>query len=346
MKILVTGGAGFIGSNVADGFIQEEHQVAIVDNLSTGIEGNINKKAQFFKVDIRSVVIDKIFEKIKPDVLCHHAAQIDVRKSTADPIFDADVNILGSLNLLNACARHKVKKVIFASTGGAIYGEQDYFPADENHPANPLSPYGVAKLTIEKYLYFYRQTYGMDFIALRYANVYGPRQNPFGEAGVVAIFTQKLLTNKETIINGDGSQTRDFTFVEDVVESNLLALNYPQSDIFNIGTSIETDINTIFRVLKEKTGSKQKELHGPAMPGEQQRSVLNYSKAEKHLGWKPKYGLEEGLAKTVEFFQNKQNRTNKLVHSRSSLSTTPKTSSPIIKGKQKSNFKRPEGQKK
>ena len=307
MKILVTGGAGFIGSNVADGFIWEDHAVTIIDNLSTGRKSNVNKRARFFKVDIRSVVIDKIFEKVKPDVLCHHAAQIDVRKSTVDPIFDADVNIIGTLNLLNACVKHKVKKVIFASTGGAIYGEQDYFPADENHPANPLSPYGVTKLTIEKYLYFYHETYGIDYVSLRYANVYGPRQNPLGEAGVVAIFTEKLLTDKQTIINGDGTQTRDFVFVQDVVQSNLLALDYPQSDIFNIGTGIEIDINCIFRILKEKTGSNQKEIHGPAMLGEQERSVLNYSKAEKILGWKPKNSLEEGIGKTVEFYQKTRN---------------------------------------
>jgi UDP-glucose 4-epimerase len=303
VKILVTGGAGFIGSNLADSFIREGHQVTIVDNLSTGLESNVNKKAKFFKVDIRSAVMDKIFERTKPDVLCHHAAQIDVRKSTADPIFDAEVNIVGSLNLLNACVKHQVKKVIFASTGGAIYGEQDYFPADENHPADPLSPYGVAKLTIEKYLHFYRETYGIDFVSLRYANVYGPRQNPFGEAGVVAIFTERLLANKETIINGDGTQTRDFVFVDDVVESNLLALNYPKSDIFNIGTGKETDINCIFRLLKKITGSKQKEIHGPAKPGEQQRSVLDFSKAARILKWKPKYTLQEGITKTVEFFQ-------------------------------------------
>lgn len=303
MKILVTGGAGFIGSNLADSFIREGHQVTIVDNLSTGLESNVNKKAKFFKVDIRSVVMDKIFERTKPDVLCHHAAQIDVRKSTADPIFDAEVNIVGSLNLLNACVKHKVKKVIFASTGGAIYGEQDYFPADENHPADPLSPYGVAKLTIEKYLHFYRETYGIDFVSLRYANVYGPRQNPFGEAGVVAIFTERLLADKETIINGDGTQTRDFVFVDDVVESNLLALNYPKNDIFNIGTGKETDINCIFRLLKKITGSKQKEVHAPPKPGEQQRSVLDCSKAARLLKWKPKYTLQEGITKTVEFFQ-------------------------------------------
>jgi UDP-glucose 4-epimerase len=306
LKILVTGGAGFIGSKVADGFIQQGHKVTIIDNLSTGFESNLNKKAKFYKVDIRSSVIDKIFEKTKPDVLCHHAAQINVRKSTNDPIFDADVNIMGSLNLLNACVKHKVKKVIFASTGGAIYGEQDYFPADEKHPANPLSPYAVTKLTIEKYLHFYRETYGIQYVSLRYANVYGPRQNPLGEAGVVAIFAEKLLSNKEAVINGDGTQTRDFVFVDDVLESNLLVLDYPKSDIFNIGTGIETDINTVFRLLKKMTGSNQKELHGPAMPGEQQRSVLDFSKAKRVLKWSPKHSLKEGMAKTVEFFRKSE----------------------------------------
>jgi UDP-glucose 4-epimerase len=277
--------------------------VTIIDNLSTGVESNINKKAKFYKVDIRSTIIDKIFEKTKPDVLCHHAAQIDVRKSTDDPIFDAEVNIIGCLNLLNACVWHKVKKVIFASTGGAIYGEQDYFPADEKHPANPLCPYGVTKLTTEKYLHFYRETYGLNFVSLRYANVYGPRQNPFGEAGVVAIFTERLLAGKKAVINGNGKQTRDFVFVEDVVESNLLALKYQKSDIFNIGTGTETDINTIFRLLKKLTGSKQKEIHAPPKPAEQQRSVLDFSRARKLLKWKPRNTLQQGMAKTVNFFQ-------------------------------------------
>ncbi|MGB2805109.1 MAG: NAD-dependent epimerase/dehydratase family protein [Candidatus Zixiibacteriota bacterium] len=303
MKIIVTGGAGFIGSNAADRFIQEGHEVTIIDNLSTGVESNVNRMARFFKVDIRSAVIGNIFEKIKPEVLCHHAAQIDVRKSTDDPIFDADVNILGSLNLLNACVKHKVKKVIFASTGGAIYGEQDYFPADEKHPARPLCPYGVTKLTIEKYLHFYRETHGIEHVCLRYANVYGPRQNPFGEAGVVAILAERLLSGKEAVINGDGKRTRDFVFVDDVVESNLLALKYPKSDIFNIGTGIETDINSIFRILRETTGSKQKEIHAPPKPGEQERSVLDYYKAQRLLKWKPKCEISEGMARTVEFFQ-------------------------------------------
>jgi UDP-glucose 4-epimerase len=303
VKILVTGGAGFIGSNIADRFVREGHKVIVMDNLSTGFEQNVHPKVTFFEVDTRSTVIDKIFEKTKPDVLYHHAAQIDVRKSTHDPIFDAQVNIIGSLNLLNACVRHKVKKVVFASTGGAIYGEQDYFPADEKHPANPLSPYGVTKLTIEKYLHFYRETYGIRFVSLRYANVYGPRQNPWGEAGVVAIFARRLLSGKEALINGDGKQTRDFVFVDDVVQANLLALDYPQNDIFNIGTGIETDVNTIFRILKQHAGSKQKEIHAPAKAGEQQRSVLDSSKAERLLGWKPQVSLDLGLAKTIEYFQ-------------------------------------------
>lgn len=308
MKIIVTGGAGFIGSNVVDGFIQEGHKVAVIDNLSTGVESNVNREAGFFKVDIRSAVIDNIFEKVKPDILCHHAAQIDVRKSTDDPIFDADVNILGSLNLLNACVKHKVKKVIFASTGGAIYGEQDYFPADEKHPARPVSPYGVTKLTIEKYLHFYEASYGLEYVSLRYSNVYGPRQNPFGEAGVVAIFAERLLSGKRAVIYGDGKRTRDFVFVDDVVQANLLALDYPKSEVFNIGTGIETDINSIFRMLKRETGSKQKKIHAPPKPGEQERSVLDYSKAQRLLKWKPKSDLSTGMTKTVEFFQQAKRR--------------------------------------
>lgn len=311
MKILVTGGAGFIGSNVVDRFVQEGHKVVVIDNLSTGLESNLNKKAKFYRVDIRSAVIDRIFQKTRPDVLCHYAAQIDVRKSTNDPIFDADVNIIGTLNLLNACVTNQVKKVIFASTGGAMYGEQARFPADESHPANPLSPYGVTKLTIEKYLHFYREAHGLDSVSLRYANVYGPRQNPFGEAGVVAIFAERLLAGEEAIINGDGTQTRDFVFVDDAVESNLLALNYPESNIFNIGTGMETDIYSIFRLLKKMTGSNQKEIHAPPKPGEQQRSVLDCSKAKRLLGWRPKYSLQQGMARTVEFFGKRKSKSRK-----------------------------------
>lgn len=304
--IVVTGGAGFIGSHVADRFIRERHKVIIIDNLSTGLEKNINPQAKFYQVDINSSVIDKIFQKEKPDILCHHAAQIDVRKSVENPILDAEVNILGSLNLFESCIKHKVKKIIFASTGGAIYGEQSYFPADEHHPTNPLSPYGIAKLSIENYLYFYAQSYNLKYISLRYANVYGPRQNPWGEAGVVAIFAQKMLNRAKAVINGDGKQTRDFVYVDDVVEADLLGLRYPKSDIFNIGTGIETDVNTIFRLIKKETESGQKELHIPAKKGEQRRSVLDFYKAKKNLKWKPKTELKKGIIKTVEYFKNER----------------------------------------
>lgn len=305
-RIILSGGAGFIGSHLADRLIQEGHKVTIIDNLSTGFEKNVNPKAKFYKVDITSLVMDKIFQKEKPDVLCHHAAQIDVRKSVENPIFDAEVNILGSLNLLGCCARHKVRKVIFASTGGAIYGEQDYFPADEEHPTRPLSPYGVAKLSIESYLHYYNQVHGMNSICLRYANVYGPRQNPWGEAGVVAIFAQKMLNKDKAVINGDGRQTRDFIYVEDIVRANLLALKYPESDVFNIGTGTETDVNTIFRLLKKEIASGQKEVHAPTKAGEQRRSVLDFSKARKKLCWKPKTDLKEGIKKTVDYFKNER----------------------------------------
>jgi UDP-glucose 4-epimerase len=305
MKILVTGGAGFIGSYVVDAYLELGHEVVVVDNLSSGSIENLNPKAKFYKMDIRDSDIEDLFKNEKPDVVNHHAAQMDVRKSVEDPIYDADVNIIGSLNLLQNCIRYGVKKFIFASTGGAIYGEQDYFPADEEHPTRPLSPYGVAKLTVEKYLYFYKEVHGLNYIALRYANIYGPRQNPHGEAGVVAIFTSKMLKGEQPVINGDGFQTRDYTFVGDVVRANVLALSYEKSDVFNIGTGIETDVNTLFHKLKQLTGANCDEFHGPAKSGEQRRSVISYEKIYKTLGWKPMTSLDEGLRLTVEFFKNK-----------------------------------------
>jgi UDP-glucose 4-epimerase len=305
MKILVTGGAGFIGSHVVDAYLELGHEVVVVDNLSSGSIENLNPKAKFYKMDIRDSDIEDLFKNEKPDVVNHHAAQMDVRKSVEDPIYDADVNIIGSLNLLQNCIRYGVKKFIFASTGGAIYGEQDYFPADEEHPTRPLSPYGVAKLTVEKYLYFYKEVHGLNYVVLRYANIYGPRQNPHGEAGVVAIFTSKMLKGEQPVINGDGFQTRDYTFVGDVVRANVLALSYEKSDVFNIGTGIETDVNTLFHKLKQLTGANCDEFHGPAKLGEQRRSVISYEKIYKTLGWKPMTSLDEGLRLTVEFFKNK-----------------------------------------
>lgn len=308
MNILVTGGAGFIGSHVVDAYIELGHNVIVVDNLSTGSIENLNPKAKFYQLDIRDDKIEEVFKLEKIDVVNHHAAQMDVRKSVEDPIYDADVNIIGSLKLLQFSVKYGIKKFIFASTGGAIYGEQDYFPADEEHPTRPLSPYGVAKLTIEKYLYFYKEVHGLNYVVLRYANIYGPRQNPHGEAGVVAIFTSKMLRGEQPVINGDGFQTRDYTYVGDVVRANVLALNYDKSSgVFNIGTGLETDVNTLFHKLKNLTGANCEEFHGPAKPGEQRRSVISYNKIYQTLGWKPEVPLDEGLRLTVEFFKNKLN---------------------------------------
>jgi UDP-glucose 4-epimerase len=307
MNILVTGGAGFIGSHVVDAYIELGHNVIVIDNLLTGSIDNLNPKAKFYKLDIRDDRVEQVFKMEKIEVVNHHAAQMDVRKSVEDPIYDADVNIIGSLKLLQFSIKYGVKKFIFASTGGAIYGEQDYFPADEEHPTRPLSPYGVSKLAIEKYLYFYKEVHGLNYVVLRYANIYGPRQNPHGEAGVVAIFTSKMLKGEQPVINGDGFQTRDYTYVGDVVRANVLALNYDKSDVFNVGTGLETDVNTLFRKLKILTGSNCEEYHGPAKPGEQRRSVISYDKIYKTLGWKPEVSLDEGLMLTVEFFKNKLN---------------------------------------
>jgi len=301
-KILVTGGAGFIGSNVADRFIELGHRVVIVDDLSTGFKKNLHPQAKFYQIDIRSKEVEKIFKREKPEILCHHAAQVDLRRSLVDPIADAGINILGSLNLLYLSSKYKVKKIIFASTAG-VYGEQDYFPAEENHPQRPVSPYGMAKLVIERYLSFYKERYGIDYVTLRYSNVFGPRQRPKGEAGVVAVFCERLLNREKAVINGDGRQTRDFVYVSDVVESNALALNYPESDIFNIATGKETDINRLFGLIKKEAFSSQKEIHGPSVEEEQKRSCLDISKVKKLLGWEPEYSLEEGINKTISFYR-------------------------------------------
>jgi UDP-glucose 4-epimerase len=305
MKILVTGGAGFIGSQIADALINEGHEVHILDNLSTGFETNINPKAHFIKSDITSSTIIDLFTKEKFDVVNHHAAQIDVRKSVNDPIFDATINILGTINLLQCCIKTGVKKFMFASTGGAVYGEQEYFPADEKHPTNPVSPYGITKLTIEKYLYFYKNEYGLNHTILRYANVYGPRQNPFGEAGVVAIFAHKLLKNEYPIVNGNGKQTRDYVFVEDVVKANVITLNSQSADIYNVGTTVETSVNDLFSKLNSIAGNKSIEKHGPAPKGEQERSVITSEKFFQKFNWKPSIQIDEGLRKTFDYFKSK-----------------------------------------
>jgi len=305
MKILITGGAGFIASNIADRYLELGHEVVIVDNLITGQKENIPSAAEFYKMDICDEALKNVFETERPDIVNHHAAQMDVRRSVADPIYDASVNVLGGLNILQNCVKYKVQKFIFASTGGAIYGEQDYFPADENHPTRPISPYGITKLTTEKYLFFYNLTYGLKYTVLRYANVYGPRQNPHGEAGVVAIFSKKMLKREQPKINGEGTQTRDYVFVGDVVKANELALTTGDNKIYNIGTGIETDVNELFRKIAGFMDHPVEELHGPGMPGEQMRSVLDASYIKKELGWKPSVNLNDGLQKTVDFFRGK-----------------------------------------
>jgi UDP-glucose 4-epimerase len=303
LKILVTGGAGFIGSNVADAIIEHGHDVVILDNLSTGNIANVNSKAKFVQKSITDNLID-LFEKEKFDIVNHHAAQIDVRRSVSDPIFDANINILGSLNLLQCCIKFDVKKFIFASTGGAVYGEQDYFPADELHNTQPSSPYGISKLAVEKYLYFYSQVHGLNYTVLRYANIYGPRQNPHGEAGVVSIFLDKILSNQQPIINGSGEQTRDYVFVQDAVKANLLTLNDPSSEIYNVGTAIETNVNELFAFINQNFNNMVKEIHGEAKPGEQLRSVITSEKMFKKFNWKPSTLLTDGIKVTIDYFKN------------------------------------------
>ena len=303
MNILVTGGAGFIGSNLADALIEEKHNVTIIDDLSTGKRRNIPRKARFHEMDIASPVVDKVFESGKFDQVFHLAAQMDVRRSVENPSNDAEINILGGINLLQASVKHKIKRFVFSSTGGAIYGEQQQFPASENHAANPLSPYGISKLAFEKYLYFYNFQHGLQYVSLRYANVYGPRQNPEGEAGVVAIFCRRLLKSQEAVIYGDGGQTRDFVYVDDIVKANLLAMNFQSSMAFNVGTGLETDINTIFAKIKKYTGSSQERIHLDPKPGEQRRSCISNEKIKKFLGWQPTIPLEQGIEKTVAYFR-------------------------------------------
>jgi UDP-glucose 4-epimerase len=302
MRYLVTGGAGFIASHIVDRLIKEGHHVAIVDNLSTGKESNLNPKAKLYKIDISDPGLETVFEAEKPDFVSHHAAQVSVVLSVRDPQFDVQTNIIGSLNLLQLCVKYNVKKLIFSSTGGAVYGEPEYLPADEKHPTKPLCPYAIDKLAFENYLYMYGVVYGFNYTVLRYANVYGPRQDPHGEAGVVAIFTQKILDGVQPIIFGDGKATRDYIFVEDIVDANMLAWEKGDKQIFNIGTGIETDVNEIFSHLKKEFGFPKDAIHSDNRPGELQRICIANAKAKAELGWSPKYTLEEGIKKTVKYY--------------------------------------------
>ena len=303
MRILVTGGAGFIGSHVAELFLEQGHEVFIADDLSTGHKENLPEEAAFFELDIRSDEFSKKVLELKPEAIAHLAAQIDVRKSVADPVLDAGINVLGTIRVAGAAMQAGTRKVIFSSTGGAIYGEQDSFPAAEDHPRRPVSPYGTSKLCGEEYLACFRREGGPAFVALRYANVYGPRQDPHGEAGVVAIFARKMLAGQTPVINGDGKQTRDFVFARDVARSNLLALESDAEGVFNIGTGVETDINTLTAMLVAATGFGGQPRHGPAAPGEQLRSCVDPRLAKKVLNWHPEVDLKSGLEETVDYFR-------------------------------------------
>jgi UDP-glucose 4-epimerase len=304
MKVLVTGGAGFIGSHVVDTLLGNNFEVVVVDDLSTGHDYNLNPKAAFYKLDIRSPQLAEIFEKERPDFVDHHAAQMDVRKSVVDPLFDADVNVRGSINLIEYARRFGVKHFVYISTGGAVYGEPVYLPCDEEHPINPICPYGASKHTVEHYLYMYHVNYGLNYTVLRYPNVYGPRQDPHGEAGVVAIFTGKMLKGEQCVIHGDGENTRDYVYVGDCAQGNLLALTVEHtSGIYNLGSGIPTSVNQIFHTLKKVTGYPLPEMHGPAKLGETRYIYLKADKAQRELGWQPTWDLEQGLKHTVESLQ-------------------------------------------
>jgi UDP-glucose 4-epimerase len=303
MKIIVTGGAGFIGSHVVDLFISRGFEVVIIDDLSTGRASNLNPSATFYQMDIRSPKLLEVFEKEKPDYVSHHAAQMDVRRSMVEPLFDAEVNIVGSLNVIEASKKVGVKKIVYISSGGAAYGEPVYLPCDEAHPIDPICPYGASKHTVEHYLYMYSVNYGLNYTVLRYPNVYGPRQDPHGEAGVIAIFTGLMLKGEQVVINGDGDQERDFVFVKDCALGNFLGLT-AENGIYNLGMGKGTTVNEIFNDLKDIIQYKKDAIHGPAKLGETSRIFLDATKARTKMGWEPTLNLYEGLKQTVDYHKS------------------------------------------
>lgn len=301
-NILVTGGAGFVGSHIVDAYIAAGHNVVVVDDLFTGHEKNVNSKAIFHNLDVRDARIEKLFQEYKFDLVNHQAARGNVRASMEDPMTYADVNVRGAVNLLECCRKYCTRKIIYSSTGGCVYGEPRYLPADEEHPLQPRDPYGASKASYELYLPVYQMNYGLNYTILRYPNVYGPRQDPFGEAGVVSIFIGQMLRNVQPTINGDGEQLRDYVYVSDVVRANVLVMDRGDNDVFNVGWGKGTSVNQIFHALKKVLNADVPEEHGPPKLGEVRETYLNSERARQKLGWVPQVTLQEGLKRTADYF--------------------------------------------
>jgi UDP-glucose 4-epimerase len=302
-KVLVTGGAGFIASHIVDALIEQGHDVVVIDDLSRGKTNNLNPKAKFYQEDIRSSNLDDIFSKEKPEFVSHHAARTNVIHSLSEPADDAAVNILGSLNLLQNCRKWGVKKIIYSSSGGAIYGEPVYLPCDENHPIRPLSPYGVSKYTVELYLQTYLHNFGLNYTILRYANVYGPRQISTGEAAVVARFSYQMIKDAEVSINGSGEQERDFVYISDIVRANILAMQQPESQVYNLGTGKSISVNHIFHLLKSLTSYRKEPHYVKDIKGEIFKTSLTAAKAKQELRWLPLIEFDDGLKMTLDYYR-------------------------------------------